>query len=89
MGISLYRYIAIIKNMRGPSNNGKTFKYVAPKHRENFANYYSIKMFLPSIKTIIDNQKDSISNLIYLYVPTTNVYKDPVNQYQIKHQETY
>ena len=28
------RYIAIIKNTRGPSNNGKTFKYVAPKHRE-------------------------------------------------------
>ena len=34
-----------------------------------------------------DKKKDSTSNLIYLYVLTTNIYKDPVNQYQIKDQE--
>ena len=27
-------YIAIIKNTQDPSNTGKTFKYVSPKHRE-------------------------------------------------------
>ena len=27
-------YIAITKNMQDPSENGKTFKYVAPKHRK-------------------------------------------------------
>ena len=31
--------------------------------------------------TLIPSQKDSTSNLIYLYVLSTNIYKDPVNQY--------
>ena len=68
--------------MPDPSNNGKTFMYVARKHWEkNFANYYYTKISLPFIKMIINNQKDSTSNLIYLYVLTTNIYKDPLNQY--------
>ena len=49
--------------------------------RKDFAYYHYMNISLPSMKIIKDNQKDSASNSIYVYMLTTNIYEDPVNQY--------